>query len=75
VESIQDGRHMPDIRTRHTPHFGSIAAMYGMSLTTYTLLHLAEFSAYKLPALKLRDKLYGRIHQEVNKRERQHYPK
>ncbi|KAI8340074.1 hypothetical protein BC941DRAFT_419317 [Chlamydoabsidia padenii] len=73
AESIHDGEQMPDIHKRQTPQFGSIAAMYGMSLTTYTLLHLAGFSAYELPPHKLRDKLYGRIHQEVNKRERQHY--
>ncbi|ORZ14651.1 hypothetical protein BCR42DRAFT_329157 [Absidia repens] len=74
VETMKElGEEMPNIRRRHTPIFGSIAAMYGMTLTTYTLLHLADFSAYELPPLKLRDKLYGRIHQEVNKRERQNY--
>ncbi|ORX61845.1 hypothetical protein DM01DRAFT_1331316 [Hesseltinella vesiculosa] len=64
---------LPDARSRHTPIIGAISAMYGMTLTTYTLLHLANFSAYQVPACRLRDKHYQRIHEEVRKREQTTY--
>ncbi|KAI8079856.1 uncharacterized protein BX664DRAFT_203765 [Halteromyces radiatus] len=71
ITSIEEG--IPNIHVRHSPVVGSIAAMYGMALTTFILLQLADFPAYELPPIKLRDKLYTRIHQEVNKRERHYY--
>ncbi|CAO3622661.1 unnamed protein product [Cunninghamella echinulata] len=78
IVSIKDDENLlksPDtFKEQKKPILGTIAGMFGMSLTTYTLLQLANFSAYALPDLKLRDKLYTRIHQDFRKREQQHFP-
>ncbi|KAI8073346.1 hypothetical protein BC940DRAFT_291120 [Gongronella butleri] len=66
-------RALPDVRSRHTPIVGAIAAMYGMTLTTYTLLHLADFSAYQAPPIRQKDKQCTRIYDDLRKREKQVY--
>lgn len=65
----------PDtFKEQKKPILGTIAAMFGMSLTTYTLLQLADFPAYELPSIKLRDKFYTRIREDFRKREQKYFP-
>lgn len=43
--------------------------MFGMALVTYVIVQLAEFTAYKLPANKMRDGVYSRLQKELAARE------
>ncbi|EIE89964.1 hypothetical protein RO3G_14675 [Rhizopus delemar RA 99-880] len=63
-KSLNFGR-VPDFDTRSLPVLGPIASMFGMSLTTYVILQLAEFNAYELPQNKGRDGVYSRIQKEL----------
>lgn len=44
-----------------------------MSLATYVVLQLAEFTALAAPPMRTRDNLYHRIHHDVATREMQNY--
>jgi hypothetical protein len=43
--------------------------MFGMALVTYIVTHLADFTAYTLPANKMRDGVYSRLQKEVASKE------
>ncbi|KAF1798860.1 hypothetical protein FB192DRAFT_1393668 [Mucor lusitanicus] len=58
-----------DFSTRSLPILGPVASMFGMALVTYVIVQLAEFTAYKLPANKMRDGVYSRLQKELAARE------
>ncbi|KAI9471000.1 MAG: hypothetical protein EXX96DRAFT_374731 [Benjaminiella poitrasii] len=62
-------KQVPDFRTRSLPVLGPVASMFGMALVTYVLVRLADFTAYKLPATKMRDGVYARMQKELESRE------
>ncbi|KAI8138269.1 hypothetical protein BJV82DRAFT_631683 [Fennellomyces sp. T-0311] len=62
-----------DFRSRQLPILGPIPSMFGMSIATYIILQLAEFTALAPPPVKLKDNLYGRILYDVSDRERKTY--
>ncbi|KAI8977607.1 hypothetical protein BDF20DRAFT_577450 [Mycotypha africana] len=75
VYSIEKNVHMgkekvsEDFRRRSLPILSPVASMFGMALTTYILVQLAEFTAYKLPTNKMRDGVYARMQKELASRE------
>ncbi|KAI9492120.1 hypothetical protein BDB00DRAFT_883607 [Zychaea mexicana] len=62
-----------DFRSRNLPILGPIPSMFGMSIATYIILQLAEFTALPPPSNKLKDTLFGRILYDVSDRERKTY--
>ncbi|KAI8090110.1 uncharacterized protein B0P05DRAFT_594468 [Gilbertella persicaria] len=72
VYSIEKNLHVnkvPDFRTRALPVLGPIASMFGMALVTFVIVQLGEFTAYQLPANKMRDGVYARMQKELAAKE------
>ncbi|GAN09190.1 molybdopterin-converting factor [Mucor ambiguus] len=71
VYSTEKSLHLDskDFSTRSLPILGPVASMFGMALVTYVIVQLAEFTAYKLPANKMRDGVYSRLQKELAARE------
>ncbi|KAL7319443.1 hypothetical protein PS15m_002578 [Mucor circinelloides] len=71
VYSTEKSLHVDhkDFSTRSLPILGPVASMFGMALVTYVIVQLAEFTAYKLPANKMRDGVYSRLQKELAARE------
>ncbi|KAJ1922003.1 hypothetical protein H4219_000350 [Mycoemilia scoparia] len=59
---------LPDFRVRIVPVLGTMPAMFGMAMATYTLTQLAGFPTDPLP-IKGRHSLYVRMHRELLVRE------
>ncbi|KAI7902475.1 uncharacterized protein BX663DRAFT_511189 [Cokeromyces recurvatus] len=68
-KNINIDKDVADFRTRSLPVLGPVASMFGMALVTYILVQLADFTAYKLPANKMRDGVYTRLQKELASRE------
>jgi hypothetical protein len=58
-----------DFRTRSLPVLGPIASLFGLSLTTYVIVQLGDFTAYKLPCRKMRDGVFSRMQKELAAKE------
>ncbi|KAI9249737.1 hypothetical protein BDA99DRAFT_523517 [Phascolomyces articulosus] len=74
-EDPQDSVLSPvaDFRSRNLPILGPIPSMFGMTIATFILLQLADFTALPPPPTRLKDNLFGRIHYDVSDRERKTY--
>lgn len=65
IEKSLNFNRVSDFDTRSLPVLGPVASMFGMALTTYVILQVAKFDAYKLPQNKGRDGVYSRIQKEL----------
>lgn len=71
--NVPEGEHVGDFRTRQLPILGPISSMLGMSIATFIILNLAEFSAMPIIPARIRDNLYNRIIHDVTERETKVY--
>ncbi|KAI8338780.1 hypothetical protein EDC96DRAFT_523168 [Choanephora cucurbitarum] len=72
VYSIEKNRQVgqvPDFTTRSLPVLSPVASMFGMALVTYVVVQLGGFTAYKLPATKIRDGVFSRMQKELAAKE------
>ncbi|OBZ82166.1 tRNA threonylcarbamoyladenosine dehydratase 1 [Choanephora cucurbitarum] len=72
VYSIEKNRQVgkvPDFTTRSLPVLSPVASMFGMALVTYVVVQLGGFTAYKLPANKIRDGVFSRMQKELAAKE------
>ncbi|KAJ1675464.1 hypothetical protein EV182_001211 [Spiromyces aspiralis] len=70
-ENADEYAVLPDFRVRIVPVLGTMPAMFGMAMATYTLTQLAEFPTDPL-AIKGRHALYVRMHRDLLVRESKH---
>ncbi|KAI8334123.1 hypothetical protein BD560DRAFT_493917 [Blakeslea trispora] len=68
IEKSNRGK-VPDFTTRSLPVLSPIASMFGMALVTYVVVQLGSFTAYKLPANKMRDGVFARMQKELAAKE------
>ncbi|KAI8373171.1 uncharacterized protein BYT42DRAFT_579443 [Radiomyces spectabilis] len=73
IHGHSQGKRMEDFPMRNLPTLGPIASMFGMAIATYVILQLANFTAYKLPPMKIREGTYVRIQNELATRENKVY--
>ncbi|KAI8637179.1 hypothetical protein BD408DRAFT_425026 [Parasitella parasitica] len=68
-KNLQFDRQVSGYSNQSLPVLGPVASMFGMALVTYVIVQLAEFTAYKLPANKMRDGVFSRLQKELAARE------